>query len=75
MEAKVRNGNLVITLPIEKARPSASGKNVLIASSHGARLTTARMNGKIISAVVSAFVPNDEPVNTKDSKKKRKGRG
>lgn len=74
MEAKIRNGNLVITLPIEKARPSASGKNVLIASSHGARLTTARIDGKIISAVVSAFVPNDEPTNSKGLTKKRKGR-
>lgn len=75
MEAKIRNGNLIITLPLEKARLSASGKNVLIASSHGARLTTARIDGKIISAVVSAFVPNDEPVKTKDSKKQRKRRG
>lgn len=74
MEAKIRNGNLVITLPLEEPRPSASKKNVLVASSHGAQLTTARINGKIISAVVSAFVPNDEPVKTKDSmKQKRRG--
>lgn len=74
MEAKIRNGNLIITLPLEEPRPSASGKNLLIASSRGARLTTARIDGKIISAVVSAFIPKDEPVNRKGSKK-RKVRG
>ena len=55
MKAKIRNGNLLISLPLEKPRLSASGKSQLVATSHGVRPTIARLDGKLILVVANAF--------------------
>ena len=56
MEAKIKNGELVIKLPLDIPRYSAGGKILIIASTHGAKSTTARFRGKDVSISVKAFV-------------------
>jgi hypothetical protein len=55
MEVKIRKGNLIIILPLEKPRPSASGKTMLVASSRGVRRTAIRLDGELLSVVANAF--------------------
>lgn len=62
MEARIEDGNLVIELPLEKPRPSSTGKTLLVASTRGVQRTGARLRGKPISMVVNAFIPRDVEV-------------
>jgi len=57
MESRIEDGKLVIELPLEKPRPSSTGKTLLVASTRGVQRTTARVKGKTISIVVNAFIP------------------
>ena len=58
MKVEIINGNLVITLPINQhPEPSASGKTLVVASSHGNKATDAKVNGKPITVGVNAYVP------------------
>jgi len=59
MKAKLQKGKLVVELSLEDAKPSASGKSMVIASSHGVRRTAVRIDGKSVCIVVSAFVRSD----------------
>lgn len=72
MEAKIRNKNLVIVLPLEEPHPSASKKTLVVASSHGVQQSTARVDGKIVSVVANAFIDVDVPAEKKKSEMKRK---
>jgi len=56
MESRIEDGILVIELPLEKPRPSATGKTLLVASTRGVKRSTARVNGKTISIVANAFI-------------------
>ena len=57
MEVKIENGNLVITLPINaNPSPSASGKTLVVASSHGNKATTATVAGKPVVVGVNAYI-------------------
>jgi len=55
--AKIENGILTITLPVEPdPRPSASGKTLVVASSHGNQATTATVNGEPVVIGVNAYI-------------------
>ena len=56
MKAEIINGNLVLTLPLGKPTPSASGKTLVVASSHGNQKTEAKVDGKPIVVGVNAYV-------------------
>lgn len=57
MKAEITQGKLVITLDInDPPQPSASGKTLVVASSHGNQTTTAMLNGKPIKVGVNAYV-------------------
>jgi len=56
MESRIEDGKLVIELPLEKPRPSATGKTLLVASTRGVKRSTARFRGKTISIVANAFI-------------------
>ena len=68
MEAQIENGRLVIELPLEKPRPSSTGKTLLVASTRGVQRTTARLKGKPISVVVNAFIFPDREVQEQRGK-------
>lgn len=56
MEAKIENGKLIITLDLQTPAPSASGKTLVVASSHGNTPTTAIVNGKPVVIGVNAYI-------------------
>ena len=57
MEVELKNKKLIITIPVnDKPAPSASGKTLVVASSHGNQKTTAMINGKPIIVGVNAYI-------------------
>lgn len=56
MKAEIINSNLVITIPLQKPTPSASGKTLVVATSSGNRETTAQVDGKNITIGVNAYI-------------------
>jgi hypothetical protein len=57
MTAKIEGKTLTITLDIDAPpRPSASGKTLVVASSHGNQATTATVNGKPVTIGVNAYI-------------------
>jgi hypothetical protein len=70
MEAKIRKDLIVISLPLEAPKRSATGKTLVVASSKGKRQTTVRVEGKIVYVVANAFILPDEPPAQKTGKGK-----
>jgi hypothetical protein len=56
MKAAIRRNRLAITLDVQKAKKSGSGKTLVIASSHGARTTTVMWKGIPVVINANAFV-------------------
>jgi hypothetical protein len=56
MKAEIVNGSLVLTLPLGTPAPSASGKTLVVASSHGNKTTTATVDGKPIVVGLNAYI-------------------
>jgi polysaccharide deacetylase 2 family uncharacterized protein YibQ len=57
MKAEIKNGNLVITIPMNpKSVPSASGKTLVVASSHGNVKTDAEVDGKSVTVGLNAYI-------------------
>jgi hypothetical protein len=57
VKAYIENGELVIRLPLNKnPSPSASGKTLVVASSHGNKRTEASVNGKAVTVGVNAYI-------------------
>lgn len=56
MKAEIKDGNLVITIPMQKPTPSASGKTLVVATSHGNVVTAATVEGKPITVGLNAYI-------------------
>lgn len=56
MKAKIENGNLVLTIPMQAPTPSSSGKTLVVASSHGNMTTDAEVNGKKVIVGLNAYI-------------------
>ena len=57
LTATIEKNELVIRLPLNPTPvPSASGKTLVIASSHGNKQTEARVNGRPIVVGVNAYI-------------------
>jgi hypothetical protein len=52
----IKDNKLIIELDLETPTPSGSGKNLVIASTHGIIATTAQHNGKVVKIGVNAFI-------------------
>jgi len=46
MKVEIKGNELIITVEMQKPTPSASGKTLVIASSHGNQTTKAMIDGK-----------------------------
>ena len=55
MKATIKNGDLVITIPMQEPTPSASGKTMVVASSHGNKAVS--VDGQVITIGVNAYIP------------------
>ena len=58
MQVEIKDGNLVITIPMQKPAPSASGKTLVVASSHGNQPTSAQVDGKPVVVGLNAYIRN-----------------
>ncbi len=57
MNAEIKNGNLIITIPMNsQPTPSASGKTLVVASSHGNQTTNAQVQGKSVVVGLNAYI-------------------
>jgi len=57
MTAEVKDGVLLIEIPLErKPRPSTSGKTLLVASTGGFRTTEAEVQGQKVKISVNATI-------------------
>ena len=56
MQAEIKDGNLVITIPMNDPRPSASGKTLVVATSGGNKPTSVQVNGKPIIVGLNAYI-------------------
>jgi hypothetical protein len=56
MKAEIKGDNLVITIPTQKPTPSASGKTLIVASSHGNQTTTCVVDGKPLTIGFNAYI-------------------
>ncbi len=57
MQTQIVDGNLVITIPLQKPTPSTSGKTLVVASTRGNVKTSAQVDGKDITIGVNAYIP------------------
>lgn len=55
-ETSDKKDRLVIELELQTPTASASGKNLVIASTHGIVATTAKVDGKVVKLGVNAFI-------------------
>ena len=58
MQVEIKNGDLVITIPMQKPAPSASGKTLVVASSRGNQPTSAQVDGKPVVVGLNAYIRN-----------------
>lgn len=56
MKVTIEKNELVIRLDLQTPRPSASGKTLVVASSHGNKATTAQIDGKAVTIGVNAYI-------------------
>ena len=57
MNARIEGSNLIITIPVNPTpTPSASGKTLVVASSHGNTATAAVVNGKPVIVGLNAYI-------------------
>jgi hypothetical protein len=56
MNAKIEKNELVIRIPLQSPRPSASGKTMVVATTGGFKTTDAKIDGKPISISINATI-------------------
>lgn len=56
MEVKIENGKLIITIDMQEPTPSASGKNLVVASTRGNVVTDCVIDGKNVVIGLNAYV-------------------
>ena len=56
MKAEIKGNELIITVELQKPTPSASGKTLVVASSHGNQITTATIDGKPVIVGLNAYI-------------------
>jgi hypothetical protein len=60
MKAEIDGKDLVITIVLEKPRPSKSGKTLVVCSSRGVRTLSVKVNGHPIHIVLNGFIYPEE---------------
>ena len=56
MQAKIGDNELVIHIPLEKPKPSSSGKTLIVASTGGNVQTGVEVNGKPAFVGLDAYI-------------------
>jgi hypothetical protein len=61
MQTTIDNNHLVIRIPLEPPRPSASGKTLMVASTRGNVETDCLLNGRPIKVGLNAYIKPGHP--------------
>lgn len=56
MKVEIRDDKLCIEIDLEKPTPSASGKTLVVASTRGNAVTTAKVDGKPVIVGLNAYI-------------------
>ncbi len=56
MNVEIRDNKLCIEIDLETPTPSASGKTLVVASTHGNMVTTAMVDGKPVIIGLNAYI-------------------
>ena len=56
MHPKIEGKNLIISIPLQEPRPSASGKTLVVATSGGNITTSAMVSGKPVIIGLNAYI-------------------
>jgi hypothetical protein len=56
MEVKIENGKLIISIELQKPTPSASGKSLVVATTHGNVTTDCVIDGKPVVVGLNAYI-------------------
>ncbi|KUL33268.1 hypothetical protein [Chlorobium limicola] len=56
MTVAIKNDKLCIEIDLEKPTPSASGKTLVVASTHGNMVTTVEIDGKPVTIGLNAYI-------------------
>lgn len=56
MKVEIKGNELIITVEMQTPTPSASGKTLVVASSHGNVTTTAMIDGKPVVVGLNAYI-------------------
>jgi hypothetical protein len=77
MNAKLKNGKLIIELDLQEAKPSASGTTLVVAGTKGRWQTAEKIDGQPLWIIADAFIyptsgsgPGDKKQDARDSQKK-----
>jgi hypothetical protein len=74
MEAKIKNGVIIISMSLQKPKLSTSQKSLVVATSRGKQRTALKVDGRSIFVIANAFLEVDE-ANGTDSAKLKATRG
>ena len=56
MKVEIKDGQLILTVPMQSPTPSVTGKTLLVATTHGATKTGLLVDGKPLTVNVSAWI-------------------
>ena len=56
MKVSIKGNVMTIEIDMQAPAPSASGKTLIVASTHGATPTTATVNGKPVTVSLNAYI-------------------
>jgi hypothetical protein len=56
MEVKIENGKLIIEIDLQEPAPSASGKNLVVASTRGNVVSDCVIDGKNVVIGLNAYI-------------------
>jgi hypothetical protein len=56
MEVKIENGKLIIEIDLQEPTPSASGKNLVVASTRGNVVSDCVIDGKNVMIGLNAYI-------------------
>ncbi len=56
MKVEIKDNKLFIEIDLEKPTPSSSGKTLILASTHGNTVTTAKVGGKPVTIGLNAYI-------------------
>jgi len=57
MRVQIIEDNMIITIPMQAPEPSSSGKTLVVASTHGNKVSDVQVQGKNVVIGLNAYIP------------------